>query len=298
MAKKYYHVNKKVISLEEYKELYSKGARRPFCKNGVGLKPDGVSEIVRVELKCKRCSKIFTTLFSQLAFRSCFDLCTECINHYKRSEANAKRDKSYYENEDYRKKLSEGVKRYYREKGSIASKQRELKRIENFRKNGCVPDNNPIKITIHGIKCVSFGEGVFVKWMISEGYSVRRCNVILDYEFEGKLRHYFPDFIIEKDDQIYLIEVKSDYRKNFQKSYDYLQNRVTQGLQKSNPLVTYREDILCKKIESAEAYCKKKGWIFKLMTLDDSQFNLLYNRAKRLRRNGKTKEESIDSIFR
>lgn len=297
MAKNYYHIDRKIISLEEYKELYEKGARRPFCKNGIGLKPNGVSEIVRVKLKCERCGKVFTTSFPQLEKRTCFDLCTECINHYKRSEANAKRDSFYYENPEYRKKLSEGVKRHYKEKGLIASEQRVFKRIDNFKNNNYIPNNSPIKVIVNGIKCASFGEGIFVKWMISEGYSIKRCNIVLDYEFEGQIRHYFPDFIIEKENQTFLIEVKSDYRKNFQKSYDYLQNRVEKGLQKQNNLSTYREDILEKKIKSAESYCKEKGWIFKLMTLDDSKFNLLYNRAKRLRRNGKTKEESIDSIF-
>lgn len=59
MANKHYHVDKKIISFEEYEKLYKEGARRPFCRNGVGLKPNGVSEIVRVELKCKRCGKLF-----------------------------------------------------------------------------------------------------------------------------------------------------------------------------------------------------------------------------------------------
>lgn len=297
MAKNCYHVDRKIISLEEYKELYKKGARRPFCKNGIGLKPNGVSEIVRVELKCKRCGKVFTTLFCQLEKRTCFNLCTECIGHYKRSEANAKRDSSYYENPEYHKKISEGVKRYYKEKGKIASKQRAEKRIENFIKNKITPNHTPIKVIIEGIKCESFGEGVFVKWMIYEGYDVKRCDVILNYEFKGETKHYFPDFIIKKNEQIFLIEVKSDFRRNFQKSYEYLQSRVDNGLSYNNPLSTYREDVLKKKIESAELYCKEKGWIFKLVTLDDSKFNLLYNRAKRLRRNGKTKEESINSIF-
>lgn len=297
MPKNYYHVKKKLISLEEYRELYKQGARRPFCKNGVGLKPDGVSEIVRVELKCKRCGKIFVSQFPQLEKRTCLDLCTKCINHYKRSEENSKRDSSYYENPEYRKKLSEGVKRYYKEKGLIASKQRAEKRFENYSINKTIPNHAPIKIIIEGIKCESFGEGVFVKWMIYEGYEVKRCDIILNYEFKGEIKHYFPDFILEKNKQVFLIEVKSDYRRNFQKSYDYLQNRVDNGLSRSNPLLTYREDILQKKIESAELYCKEKGWIFKLITLDDSKFNLLYNRAKRLRRNGKTKEESINSIF-
>lgn len=297
MAKNYYHLNKKIISLEEYERLYEEGARRPFCREGVGLKPDGISEIVRVELKCKRCGKIFTTQFSQLAKRSCKDLCTQCIGHYKRKEANAKRDSSYYTNPEYRKKLSEGVKRHYKEKGTDASSQRAQRRIENFRKNHQCPNFNPIKVVVQGINCASFGEGVFVKWMLYEGYEVKNCNLILDYEFQGKARHYFPDFIIKKDNKITLIEVKSDFRKDFQKHYEYLQNRVEKRLSTNNTLSTYREDILQKKIESAELYCRKRGWSFKLVTLDDPKFNLLYNRAKRYRRNGKTKEESIDTLF-
>lgn len=292
-----YHVDKKTISLEEYEKLFKEGARRPFCRKGVGLKPDGVSEIVRVELKCKRCGKIFTTQFSQIKKRSCLDLCTQCINHYKRSKENAERDSSYYENPEYRRKLSEGVKRHYKKEGVDASRRRTDKRFENFELNKKYPNYAAIKVVVEGIRCESFGEGVFVKWMKNEGYNVSRCEFALKYEFEGKIRHYLPDFKIEKDGLITIVEVKSDYERNFQKSYEVLQKRVEEGLQYCNNLSTYRKDVLSLKLKALDSYCKERGWNFELITLDNSKFNLLYNRAKRARRNGKTKEESINSLF-
>lgn len=297
MANKHYHVDKKIISFEEYEKLYKEGARRPFCRNGVGLKPNGVSEIVRVELKCKRCGKLFFTQFSQLEKRSCFDLCSNCISHYTRSKANAKRDSSYYENPEYRRKLSEGVKRHYKKEGIEASRRRADKRFENFELNKKYPNYASIRVVVEGIRCESFGEGVFVKWMKNEGYNVSRCEFALKYEFEGKIKRYLPDFKIEKDGLITIIEVKTDYERNFQKSYEVLQERLEKGLQYCNNLSTYRKDVLSLKLKALDSYCKERGWNFKLITLDEPKFNLLYNRAKRLRRNGKTKEESIDSLF-
>ena len=68
-------------------------------------------------------------------------------------------------------------------------------------------------------------------------------------------------------------------------------------MQYCNNFSTYRKDVLSLKLKALDSYCKERGWNFELITLDNSKFNLLYNRAKRARRNGKTKEESINSLF-
>lgn len=298
MARKYYNVPKKTITLDEYWELRKSGAKRPFCSKGQGLYKDGVSEIVRVELKCKRCGKVFYSQFSQLAKRSCLDLCTTCINHYRLKESNAKRDSSYYENPEYRKKISAGVKAYYKRVGKSASQQRMEKRFENFEKNHVIPNFGRIRMIVNGINCESFGEAVFVKWKLSEGYSVSRCDFYIEYEFQGEKKHYIPDFKLEKDGCIKIVEVKCDYKRNFQKSYEALQKRVEEGLQVCNNLQTYRLDILEIKLKVLKEYCENKKWDWEMITLDDPVFDLYYNRAKRHRRNGKTGEESIDSIFR
>lgn len=298
MTKRYYNVSKKTITLDEYWELRKRGAKRPFCNKGQGIYKDGVSEIVRVELKCKRCGKIFYSQFSQLIKRSCLDLCTTCINHYRLKESNTKRDSSYYENPEYRKKISVGVKMYYKRVGKFASQKRIEKRFENFEKSQSYPNFGRIRMVVNGINCESFGEAVFVKWKLFEGYEISRCNFDIEYEFQGQKRHYIPDFKLEKDGCIKIVEVKCDYKRNFQKSYELLQKRVEEGLQVCNNLATYRLDVLETKLKALKEYCEKRNWNCEMITLDNSIFNLYYNRAKRYRRNGKTKEESIDSIFR
>ena len=142
----------------------------------------------------------------------------------------------------------------------------------------------------------SFAEEVFVKWKLSEGYSVKRCDFFTEYEWKNKVHRYLPDFIIEKNNEVTVVEVKCEYKRNFQKRYEHLEDRVKQGKQLSNNLKTYNIDILSKKIESIQDFCRNKGWKFSLITLDNSTFNMLYNRAKRIRRNEKIKNKENISL--
>lgn len=292
----YWKVEKKLISLEEYFLLREKGVKRPFCKNGIGIHPDGVSEIVRVELRCKRCNQIFISQFSQLIKRSCLDLCTKCINHYARSEQNKKRSVDYYENEEYRKKLSEGVKRHYKLGGKDVVEKRIKVRWENFKKEEHIPNFSAKKHRIQNIVCDSYGEAVFVAWKLSEGYEIEKCDFFVEYRYGEKIRHYIPDFKISKNGKVTVIEVKCEYRKKFQKSFDYLQNRVEKGIQRHNNLSTYKESELLLKIEAIETYCNNQGWEFELVTLDNSYFNLLYNRAKRQRFYDKNNKKNDSAV--
>lgn len=294
--KNIWNIDKKIITLEEFYSLKERGCKRPFCKNGIGLHGDGVSEIVRVELKCERCSKVFTTPFSQVSKRSSLTLCTNCINHYKRTAGNLQRDSSYYEDEIYRKRISDGVKKHYREGGKEVVEKRTRKRFDNFLKRNYIPSFSAKKTIVDGIVCDSYGEGVFVQWMKEEGYSIERCNFYVEYFYNNKIHHYIPDFIIKKDSVVKVIEIKCEYLKNFESVYKYLEKRVQLGLQSSNNLSTYKKEVLELKQKAITDYCKERGWSFEMITLDNSKFNLLYNRAKRIRSNDKIGSKKNSSL--
>jgi hypothetical protein len=78
----------------------------------------------------------------------------------------------------------------------------------------------------------------------------------------GKYRRYFPDFLMTKrDGTTYMVEVKPEKEtvppvKGKKKTTKYLQEVLTWGTNDS-------------KWKAAEAYCKKRGWVFIKMTEKD-----------------------------
>ena len=133
-------------------------------------------------------------------------------------------------------------------------------------------------------------------WMKEEGYSIERCNFYVEYFYNNKIHRYIPDFIIKKDSVFKVIEIKCEYLKNFEFVYKYLEKRVQSGLQSSNNLSTYKKEVLELKQKAITDYCKERGWSFEMITLDNSKFNLLYNRAKRIRSNDKIGSKKNSSL--
>jgi len=266
---------KPYFTLEEFLQCKALGYTRPRCEG----------QLVRVSYPCKICGKEHTSSFYAMSVRKqkYFDLCTKCAGSLNRSEMNSLRDDNYYSNEDYREKISKGVKSYYKATGKIASDKRCEVRWENFKKNG-VPDFSAKRVMIGELNCASYGEGVFVEWKLSQGYKVSKCNFYIEYKLGEEDYHYIPDFLIEKDGITTLIEVKCDFLRNFR------EKKSEKKLSKN--LTTYGLDELYAKIEVAKVYCIEKGWEFELITLDNKRFNLLYNRAKRKRSEDRKKNNS------
>jgi hypothetical protein len=78
----------------------------------------------------------------------------------------------------------------------------------------------------------------------------------------GKQRRYFPDFIVKKaDGTTFMVEVKPEKETHppalsKKKTTKYLREVLTWGTNSS-------------KWSAAEAYCKRRGWIFMVMTEKD-----------------------------
>jgi hypothetical protein len=76
---------------------------------------------------------------------------------------------------------------------------------------------------------------------------------------DGRAHRYFPDFVImNRDKKIFMIEVKPSKEtappvKKGKKTKRYIQEVMTWGKNEA-------------KWKAAEAYCKKKGWEFMIMT--------------------------------
>ena len=103
-----------------------------------------------------------------------------------------------------------------------------------------------------------------IVWWASE-------EVIVPYRDPfGKVRRYFPDFIIrvntrEGTTKTIMIEVKPENQKNPPK----IQKRKTKRY--INEVVTYATNQA--KWEAAEEYCSDRGWEFKVLTEKDMGIN-------------------------
>jgi len=270
-------IRQRTLTLVEYYYYVELGVKRAFFRT----KP------VRVIFNCTKCNAQHISTFHNMRNRNqeFLTLCTKCAGSLNRSKMNTLRAPSYYMNEEYRRKISAGVKAHYKNEGQSAIDRRHKVKMENFELNG-YPDFSTHKLTINNVYCASYGEGVFVQWKLNEGYTVQNCKFVLPYTLNGVQHHYRPDFIISKEDITTLIEVKCDYLRNFRAlSSDKLINKS---------LLTYALDELECKIDVANQYSQTNGWQFELVTFDDKKFNYLYNQAKRIRReNRKQKNDTL-----
>jgi hypothetical protein len=270
-----WNVDKAVVSLEEYEFFKSLGCKRPSFQG----------RFIRVGIKCTKCQSYHESSFANVTARNqeFKTLCTKCAGSVNTSRRNALRDEDYYEDEEYRRKISDGVKLHYQKEGKRASEKRTQKRIENWEARGVTPDFSSKRSKTDGVRYDSYGEEVFVEWKIKEGYRVERCDLRIPYLWQGVRRMYLPDFFIAKDGKVTIIEVKCEFLKNF---------RTTQDKLLCRNLTTYNIEQVAEKAKTARKFCKERGFEFELITLDDSRFNLLYNRAKRKRSEGRKKNNN------
>jgi hypothetical protein len=127
---------------------------------------------------------------------------------------------------------------------------------------------DPSKITYRSsweARCMNYFDlNENIIWWASE-------EVIVPYRDPfGKVRRYFPDFIIrvkqkDKTTKTIMIEVKPEHQKNPPKK----QTRKTQKY--INEVVTYATNQA--KWEAAEEYCADRGWEFKVLTEVDMGIN-------------------------
>jgi len=117
--------------------------------------------------------------------------------------------------------------------------------------------------------CRSTWETKFCKWCDTNDQILYWASepIAIPYfdKVKQKSRRYFPDFLVKvadkdtKRDRIYLIEVKP-YK-------ECIQPKITKG--KSKKTILYEKvtwETNKSKWISANAYCKNKGWTFKIIT--------------------------------
>lgn len=72
-----------------------------------------------------------------------------------------------------------------------------------------------------GLYCGSSWELAFVIYHIDHGYDVKRCDLVLQYEYNGKTYNYYPDYQIGTD--IYEVKGFEDFKaKAKHKKYPYI----------------------------------------------------------------------------
>jgi len=189
---------------------------------------------------------------------------------------NNQRDPSWVNDVKIRKSISDGVKFHYKNNPDAVQKRLEKKQITLLQKKDRCYDR--VKYVVSGIECASFGEKVFVQWMIKAGHKIERCFIRIPYKNKlNQERVYNPDFIIDNN---LIVEIKCELLKNFESSIVRF-------------FSTYDRENLQLKIDAVNNFCQQNNFKFKLYTFDDDDFRLLYHREKRKRQKNKRYENKV-----
>lgn len=105
--------------------------------------------------------------------------------------SNSLKGKSHRQTQDTRNKISLGMKKI---------KAGGLRQGSGRGKKG----------RYKGIYCDSTYELVFLIYCLDHNIQIERCKEFFEYEYNGKIRKYYPDFIINNE---IIIEIKNFYRE-------------------------------------------------------------------------------------
>ncbi len=82
--------------------------------------------------------------------------------------------------------------------GAIQSGKKQKGRTQHWKSGGYRKGSGRSKSGWYkGFYCNSTYELVFLIFHLEHGIPIQRCDLILDYEFQGRKREYHPDFIVE-----------------------------------------------------------------------------------------------------
>lgn len=94
--------------------------------------------------------------------------------------------------------------------------------------------------TYHGIHCDSSWELAFVIWNEDHGHIIERCHEVRTYEYNGEIKEFHPDFLVDKKELVeikginddiakakllYNQDVKFLYKKDMKKYLDYVKEK-------------------------------------------------------------------------
>jgi hypothetical protein len=256
-------IDKELINWEEFLVFQAKGYK--------GLRCNGTW--VRVTFICK-CGNIYETNYNSQIKRNpkYNDLCFACAMSRNRTNQNAARPEGWSSEKEHRDKISKGVKNHYQKHLGSAQRRAKVRGRNLLSQPYDKHKFSPAKGTVRDIPYSSIAEKIFIEWMLEQQCKIIACDDLIPYKDKGKERLYNPDYIVINDQQTIVYEIKGDYKKNFVKCKTI------------KHLITYDIANVELKMKAGVKFYRKKGWKFKLMTLDNKEFSLRYNRELRKRR--------------
>ena len=99
-----------------------------------------------------------------------------------------------------------------------------------------------------GIYCDSTYELAYLIYCLDHNIDIKRCNETFEYEYEGKIHKYTPDFIVEntiieiKGQYVDLVDVKAEsvdkpyrilYKEDLQEVFEYVAKTYNKKYDKS-----------------------------------------------------------------
>lgn len=184
---------------------------------------------------CKQCGKEFKGKYSKwssgvFCCRKCAIIYASNINKEQKNQKNSqiKKDFSYINGEKvnlrelYNKNpkicpICNKIIPYERRKRKTCCKECEHllkinngKNHKNLKLGGYVPNSCRGKCGYYkGIYCDSTYELVYLIYCLDHNIDIKRCEETFEYEYEGKIHTYHPDFVVNNE----LIEIKNYYRE-------------------------------------------------------------------------------------
>lgn len=194
------------------------------------------NDLLKGNFICKNCGKEFTEKYSKWSNGNYCSI--QCAKQYagniKKEEVNKKLKERMFGKSilkdgtiiDYYKMymnnpkicpICNNVIPYERRKRKTCCKECEhLLKINNGKKHknlkigGYVPNSGRGKCGYYkGIYCDSTYELAYLIYCLDHNIDIKRCEETFEYEYEGKIHTYHPDFVVNNE----LIEIKNYYRE-------------------------------------------------------------------------------------
>lgn len=118
------------------------------------------------------------------------------------------------------------------------------------------------------VQCRSSWEYTFATWLDTNPTVIKWSSEIMHIEYfdpvRRKKRRYYPDFLMKVEDKqgnlvTYLVEVKP-YKEANPPRADGRKSRKTRAIEETKWMTNSA------KFKAAREYCRRKGWIFKIIT--------------------------------
>jgi hypothetical protein len=265
------------LSYKEYMELKETG------KKGHSLK----GKLLLVNFICQDCGKKTQVSYRALINRNVYNIpiCPTCCS--VRTPSNSYKGAAF-RTEEYRKKISKGVKKHRKENPEVVKRISEkLKTLWNteerkevqkkrsielwkdpeYQKKWLEGKTNIKKLNYLGLPCDSIAEYAFLKFIENKCDKIERCDFGISYELKGEKKTYIPDFKITIGNKIIIYEIKGILKRKLEKNNDNFKKGFL------------NKDAINAKFEALKKYCKKKKWECRMLMLDNVDYRIIYRQT-------------------